>query len=94
MRRIITDGIEVMDGTLQLRQITAKKDQLIYEIIFIGKMANIFNELGDAELNGLDDNGQPLIDFSATLIMNIIMAKSQAVGPTQMAMSILCLIMV
>jgi hypothetical protein len=26
--RIITDGIEVMDGTLQLRQITAKKDQL------------------------------------------------------------------
>ena len=62
--RIITDGIEVMDGTLQLRQITAKKDQLIYEIIFIGKMANIFNELGDAELNGLDDNGNPLIDFS------------------------------
>ena len=62
--RIITDGIEVMDGTLQLRQITAKKDQLIYEIIFIGKMANIFNELGDSELNGLDDNGQPLIDFS------------------------------
>jgi hypothetical protein len=62
--RIISDGIEVMDGTLQLRQITAKKDQLIYEIIFIGKMANIFNELGDSELNGLDDNGQPLIDFS------------------------------
>jgi hypothetical protein len=62
--RIITDGIEVMDGTLQLRQITAKKDQLIYEIVFIGKMANIFNELGDAELNGLDDNGNPLIDFS------------------------------
>jgi len=62
--RIITDGIEVMDGTLQLRQITAKKDQLIYEIIFIGKMANIFNELGDSELNGLDDDGLPLIDFS------------------------------
>jgi hypothetical protein len=62
--RIITDGIEVMDGTLQLRQITAKKDQLIYEIIFIGKMANIFNELGDSELNGLDDNGNPLSDFS------------------------------
>ena len=34
--RIITDGIEVMDGTLQLRQITAKKNQLIYEVIFIG----------------------------------------------------------
>jgi hypothetical protein len=62
--RIITDGIEVMDGTLQLRQITAKKDQLIYEVIFIGKTANIFNELGDAELNGLDDDGNPLIDFS------------------------------
>ena len=62
--RIITDGIEVLDGTLQLRQITAKKDQLIYEIIFIGKMANIFNELGDSELNGLDDDGNPLIDFS------------------------------
>ena len=62
--RIITDGVQVMDGTLQLRQITAKKDQLIYEIIFIGKMANIFNELGDSELNGLDDDGNALIDFS------------------------------
>jgi hypothetical protein len=62
--RIIADGIEVMDGTLQLRQITAKKNQLIYEVIFIGKMANIFNELGDSALNGLDDNGNVLIDFS------------------------------
>jgi hypothetical protein len=62
--RIITDGIEVMDGTLQLRQITAKKNQLIYEVIFIGKMANIFNELGDSALNGLDDDGNALIDFS------------------------------
>ena len=62
--RIITDGIEVMDGTLQLRQITAKKNQLIYEVIFIGKMANIFNELGDSALNGLDDDGNVLIDFS------------------------------
>jgi hypothetical protein len=62
--RIIADGIEVMDGTLQLRQITAKKNQLIYEVIFIGKMANIFNELGDSALNGLDDDGNVLIDFS------------------------------
>lgn len=62
--RIITDGIEVMDGTLQLRQITAKKNQLIYEVIFIGKMANIFNELGDSNLDGLDDDGNVLIDFS------------------------------
>jgi len=62
--RIITDGIEVMDGTLQLRQITAKKNQLIYEVIFIGKMANIFNELGDSALDGLDDDGNVLIDFS------------------------------
>ena len=35
--RIITDGVQVMNGTLQLRQITAKKNQLIYEIIFIWK---------------------------------------------------------
>ena len=27
-------------------------------------MANIFNELGDSELNGLDDDGNALIDFS------------------------------
>lgn len=62
--RIIADGVEVMDGTLQLRQITAKKNQLVYEVIFIGKMANIFNELGDSALNGLDDDGNVLIDFS------------------------------
>lgn len=62
--RVIADGVEVMAGVMQLRQITMKRGAYIYEVVFIGKLVNIFSVLGDKELNGLDDNGSPYIDFS------------------------------
>ncbi len=62
--RVIADGIEVMGGVVQLRQVTIDLSRYTYEVIFIGKLKNIFSVLGDDQLNGFDDNGLPLIDFS------------------------------
>jgi hypothetical protein len=62
--RVIADGVEVMAGVVQLRKIVQKGHAYTYEVVFIGKLVNIFSILGDKELNGLDDNGNPYIDFS------------------------------
>jgi hypothetical protein len=62
--RVIADGVEVMAGVVQLRKIIQKGHAYTYEVVFIGKLLNIFSVLGDKELNGLDDNGFPYIDFS------------------------------
>jgi hypothetical protein len=62
--RVIADGVEVMAGVMQLRKILKQENAITYEVVFIGKLLNIFSELGDKELNGLDDNGFPYIDFS------------------------------
>lgn len=62
--RIIADGVEVMAGVMQLRKIVQQEQVYTYEVVFLGKLINIFSELGDKELNGLDDDGLPYIDFS------------------------------
>ena len=62
--RVVADGVEVMTGVVQLRQITVENTKLEYEVVFIGKLKNIFSELGDKELNGTDDSGSVYIDFS------------------------------
>lgn len=62
--RVIADGIEVMSGVVQLRQITMRGSAYVYDVVFIGKLVNLFNEIGDKELNGLDDSGVEYIDFS------------------------------
>jgi hypothetical protein len=53
-----------MAGVVQLRKIVQKGDAYTYEVVFIGKLLNIFSILGDKELNGVDENGDPFIDFS------------------------------
>jgi hypothetical protein len=62
--RVIADGVEVMAGVVQLRKVTQKGHAYTYEVVFVGKLLNIFSVLGDKELNGLDDDGFPHIDFS------------------------------
>jgi hypothetical protein len=62
--RVIADGVEVMAGVVQLRKIVQKGHAYTYEVVFIGKLLNIFSVLGDKELNGVDENGDPFIDFS------------------------------
>jgi hypothetical protein len=62
--RVVHDGVEVMVGVVQLRQVTIQNTKLEYEVIFIGKLKNIFSELGDKQLNDVDDSGNVYIDFS------------------------------
>jgi hypothetical protein len=62
--RVVHDGVEVMVGVVQLRQVTIQNTKLEYEVVFIGKLKNIFSVLGDKQLNDVDDSGNVYIDFS------------------------------
>jgi hypothetical protein len=62
--RVIADGVEVMAGVVQLRKIIQKGHAYTYEVVFIGKLLNIFSVLGDSKLNDVDEDTLPLIDFS------------------------------
>lgn len=63
--RVIADGVEVMAGVVQLRKIIQKGHAYTYEVVFIGKLLNIFSKIGDKELNGVDDNLDKYLDLSA-----------------------------
>jgi len=62
--RVTSDGMEVMAGTVQLRRIVMNGSEYTYEVVFIGKLINIFGVLKDRELNGLDEDGVLFLDFS------------------------------
>lgn len=61
---VLSDSLTVMTGVVQLRKVTIEKSKYVYEVVFIGKLKNIFSVLGDSQLNDFDDDGNPLIDFS------------------------------
>ena len=62
--RVIADGVEVMAGVVQLRKVIQKGHAYTYEVVFIGKLLNIFSVLGDKQLNGIDENGLNFLDLS------------------------------
>ena len=62
--RVIADGVEVMAGVVQLRKVVQKGHAYTYEIVFIGKLLNIFSKIADKELSGKDENGLRYLDFS------------------------------
>jgi len=43
--RVIADGVEVMAGVMQLRKILKQENAYTYEVVFVGKLLNIFAEL-------------------------------------------------
>ena len=49
--RVIADGVEVIAGVVQLRKIIQKGHAYTYEVVFIGKLLNIFSILGDKKIN-------------------------------------------
>ena len=61
---VMSEGVNIMRGTLQLRKIVRKGTEYVYEVVFLGKLVDIFGVLGDKQLNGLDDNSVNYIDFS------------------------------
>ena len=62
--RVVADGVEVMTGVVQLRTINILNGKIDYEVVFIGKLKNIFSALGDKALNDVDEDGDVYIDFS------------------------------
>jgi len=55
--RVISDGVEVMAGVVQLRSITIVDGKFDYEVVFIGKLINFFSTIGKKKL-------RESIDFS------------------------------
>ena len=51
---VLNNGVEQMRGYLQLTQIPINDKSIDYEIIIIGKLANLFQDLGDSQLADLD----------------------------------------
>jgi len=62
--RVLADGVEVMVGVVQLRAINILNGRYDYEVVFIGKLKNIFSVIGDKQLNDVDETGDPYVDFS------------------------------
>ena len=66
--RVISDGVEVMSGVVQLRKVVMLSGKITYEVVFIGNLVSIFSVFGDKELSGFDEvNGvrEYYLDFSA-----------------------------
>jgi LPXTG-motif cell wall-anchored protein len=49
---------------MQLRKISITEGLIEYEVVFIGKLIDIFGVWGDQQLNGRDDEGNRIIDLS------------------------------
>jgi len=61
---VMSDGLQIMNGVIQLRKITVNQSKMVYEVVFIGKLLNIFSVLGDKEISGIDEDGIKYLDFS------------------------------
>lgn len=66
---VMADGIPIMKGGLQLRRISRKYSDYIYEIVFVGKLLDIFGVIGEKQLGGFEfdeatQTNLPYIDFS------------------------------
>jgi hypothetical protein len=48
--RVIADGVEVMAGVVQLRKVMQKGHAYTYEVVFVGKLLNIFSKIGDKQI--------------------------------------------
>jgi hypothetical protein len=53
--RVISDGVEVFAGVVQLRKVKIKSSNYIYEVVFIGRLINIFSVLENNLLSDFDD---------------------------------------
>ena len=68
--RVIADGVEVMAGVVQLRKIVQKVHAYTYEVVFIGKLVNIFSVLGDKKINEELDFSDLNHELTQTNIIN------------------------
>lgn len=51
----LVDSIEVFDGVIQLKDINIlDNDDIVYDVVLVGKLANIFDQFGNNKLEDLD----------------------------------------
>jgi len=68
--QVLHNSIPVMSGSVQLRKVTVTDGLMSYEVVFIGKLLEIFGAWGDRKMNEVtdevDQNGDPIrvIDLS------------------------------
>lgn len=61
--QVLHNSLPQLDGSMQLRKISITEGLIEYEVVFIGKLIDIFGVWGDQQLNGRDDAGKPIIDL-------------------------------
>jgi hypothetical protein len=62
--QVLHNSLPQLDGSMQLRKISITEGLIEYEVVFIGKLIDIFGVWGDQQLNGRDDAGNRIIDIS------------------------------
>ena len=62
--QVLHNSIPVMSGSMQLRKVKVTEGRIEYEVVFIGKLLEIFGAWGDRKMDEVGDNGQRIIDLS------------------------------
>ena len=66
--QVLENSLPVLDGSMQLRRISVTDGRIEYEVVFIGRLIDLFGVWGDRKMNEveLDVNGDPkyIIDLS------------------------------
>jgi len=62
--QVFHNSLPQLDGSMQLRNIKVTQGKIEYEVVFIGRLIDLFGVWGDQQLNGRDENGNPIIDLS------------------------------
>jgi hypothetical protein len=66
--QVLQNSLPVLDGSMQLRRISVTDGRIEYEVVFIGRLIDLFGVWGDRKMNEveLDINGDPkyIIDLS------------------------------
>ena len=61
---VLRDGMPIVRGYIQLRQVTIDKSRMEYSVIIIGRSFGLFSAIGEKAINELDDDGNYILDFS------------------------------
>jgi hypothetical protein len=62
--QVLQNSLPVLDGSMQLRRISVTDGRIEYEVVFIGRLIDLFGAWGDKKMNEVDENGDYIIDLS------------------------------
>jgi hypothetical protein len=62
---VLRDGMPIVMGYIQLRQIVTNNGVMGYHVAIIGRSFGLFSAMGEKFINGIDDDGINYLDFSS-----------------------------